>query len=75
MVVAHNVFEPEDLELAQNVLDEIWVSLPNVIRRGPRSAECRDWLARQVLAAIKTENVGRDYLKSLIIKTDMTAWA
>lgn len=75
MAIAYNVFEPEDLELAQAVLDDVWASLPSGVRSGPRALECRDWLAKQVLASINYENVGRDHLKSVLLGSDMTAWA
>ncbi len=75
MAIAYNVFEPEDLELAQAVLDEVWTSLPSGVRSGPRAPECRDWLAKQVLASINHENVGRDHLKAMLLGSDLTAWA
>jgi hypothetical protein len=75
MAIAYNVFEPEDLELAQTVLEEVWISLPSGVRTGPRAPECRDWLAKQVLSSIHKENVGRDYLKATLLTADMTPWA
>ncbi len=75
MFVAHNVFEPEDLELAESVLNEVWTSLPNGVRSGPRGSECRDWLAQQILAAIHNDGIGRDHLKSRLLEADMTGWA
>jgi hypothetical protein len=75
MSVAYNVYAPEDLELAQVVLDDVWASLPNGVRSGPRARECRDWLAKQVLASINHENVGSDNLKATLLGSDMTAWA
>ena len=60
MVIAYNAFEPEDLALAQAVLDEVWISLPSGVRSGPRAPECRDWLAKQVLASINNETFARE---------------
>lgn len=75
MAIAYNVFDPEDLEFAQSILDEVWVSLPSGIRSGPRALECRDWLAKQILSLINNENSGRDHLKTKLLDSDMTAWA
>ncbi|WP_045836016.1 hypothetical protein [Hyphomicrobium sp. 99] len=75
MHVAHNVFEPEDLARAERVLNEIWTSLPNRVRSGPRGSECRDWLAKQVLASIHNDEIGRDHLKCRLLGVDMTVWA
>ena len=75
MYVAYNVFEPEDLALAESVLNDVWTSLPSGVRSGPRGAECRDWLAKQVLALIHKDNINRDLLKIRLLDTDMTAWA
>ncbi len=75
MAIAYNAFEPEDLALAQAVLDEVWISLPNGVRSGPRAPECRDWLAKQVLASLNHETFARDHLKATLLGTDMTSWA
>ena len=75
VAIAYNVFEPEDLEFAQAVLDEVWVSLPSGVRSGPRAPECRDWLAKQILSLINNETGGRDHLKTKLLGSDMTAWA
>ena len=34
-----------------------------------------DWLAKQVLVSINYENVGRGHLKTVLLGSDMTAWA
>ena len=34
MSSGYNVFEPEDLEFAQSILDEVWTSLPSEAREG-----------------------------------------
>lgn len=71
MTSGYNVFEPEDLELAQGILDEVWASLPNEARDDPRAGLLRERLARQVLAAMSKENIGRDELKAcLMLRTD-----
>jgi hypothetical protein len=75
MSAAYNVYAPEDLELAQMLLNDVWASLPSGVRCGPRAPECRDWLAKQVLAFINHENVGRGHLKTVLLGSDMTAWA
>ncbi|MBY0559484.1 hypothetical protein [Hyphomicrobium sp.] len=75
MSVAYNVFGPEDLALAESVLNEVWTSLPSGVRSGPHGPECRDWLARQVLASIRDDDINRDLLKKQLLNSDMTAWA
>jgi hypothetical protein len=75
MYVAYNAFEPEDLALAESVLNEVWTSLPTGLRRGPHGVECRDWLAKQVLASIHKTGINRDLLKIQLLNSDMTAWA
>ena len=70
MPSGYNVFEPEDLELAQGILDEVWASLPNEARDDPQAALLRERLARQVLAAMSKENIGRDELKACLMRTD-----
>ncbi|CAA2140667.1 hypothetical protein [Hyphomicrobium sp. ghe19] len=75
MSVAYNVFGPEDLTLAESVLNEVWTSLPSRVRSGPHGPECRDWLAKQVLASIHKDDINRDLLKIRLLNTDMTAWA
>ena len=73
--VAYNVFGPEDLAFAESVLNEVWASLPSGVRSGPHGLECRDWLAKQVLASIHNDDVNRDRLKMQLLNSDMTAWA
>ncbi len=40
MPSGYNVFEPEDLELAQGIFDEVWASLPNEARDDPQPPCC-----------------------------------
>jgi hypothetical protein len=49
--------------------------LPSGVRSGPHGLECRDWLAKQVLASINNDDVNRDLLKMQLLNSDMTAWA
>jgi hypothetical protein len=70
MPSGYNVFEPEDLDLAQGILDEVWASLPDEARDDPRAGLLRERLARQVLAAMSKENIGRDELKASLMRTD-----
>lgn len=74
MYIDYNVFEPEDLALAESVLNEVWTSLPSGVRSGPRGLECRDWLAKQVLASIHKGDINCDHLKTRLLDADMTAW-
>ncbi len=75
MHVARNVFEPEDLQLAETVFNEVWTSLPSGVRSGPRGSECRDWLAKQVLASIHNDDFGLDHFKSRMLDAGTTSWA
>ncbi|HET6390744.1 hypothetical protein [Hyphomicrobium sp.] len=74
MYVAHNVFGPEDLALAESVLDEVWASLPDGVRCGPHGSDCREWLAKQVLASIHSDDLDPGYLKSRLLEADTTGW-
>ena len=75
MYVAHNVFGPEDLALAESVLNEVWTSLPAGVGSGPRGSDCRDWIAKQVLASIHSSDLDPDHLKNRLLETDTTGWA
>jgi len=75
MYVAHNVFGPEDLTLAESVLNEVWRSLPDGVRSGPRGPDCREWLAKQVLAAIHSDDLDPDHLKNRLLEADPAGWA
>lgn len=76
MSFGYNVFDPEDLELAQSILDEVWISLPSETREGPRSGVLREQLARRVLAAMTKEYVDRDELKAILMPAeDLASWA
>ena len=57
-----NAFEPDDLALAQSVLDEVWAWLPSEVRWS-RAALFRQRLAREVLSAMNNEGLGRNELK------------
>lgn len=70
MPSGYNVFEPEDLDLAQGILDEVWASLSDEARDDPQANLLRERLARQVLAAMSKENIGRDELKASLMRTD-----
>jgi hypothetical protein len=72
----YNVFDPEDLDLAQGILDEIWASLPDDVREGPRADLLREQLARQVLVAMTKQYADRDELKASLMSTeDMASWS
>jgi hypothetical protein len=76
MSSGYNVFEPEDLDLAQSILDEVWLSLPNDARAGPRSALLHEQLARQILAAMTKDYAGREDIKASLMRAeDMTDWS
>lgn len=76
MTAGYNAYEPDDLELAQSVLDEVWASLPQETKSDSRATLIRERLARQVLAAINNERLDRDELKASLLETDLTAdWA
>lgn len=76
MSSGYNVFDPEDLDLAQSILDEVWISLPNEAREGPRSGLLREQLARRVLAAMTKEYANRDELKAILMPAeDLASWA
>jgi hypothetical protein len=74
MYVAHNVFGPEDLALAESVLNEVWTSLPDGVRSGPRGSDCRDWLAKLVLASIHSDDLDPDHLKNRLLDVETTGW-
>lgn len=76
MSSGYNVFDSEDLDLAQSILDEVWMSLPVEAREGPRSAMLREQLARRVLAAMNKAYADRDELKATLIPPeDVAKWA
>jgi hypothetical protein len=75
MSSGYNVFDPEDLDLAQSILDEVWISLPIEARQGPRSGLLREQLARRVLAAMTKEYADREELKATLMPEDVTKWA
>jgi len=76
MSCGYNVFSPEDLDLAQSILDEVWISLPIEAREGPRSKVLREQLARRVLAAMTKECSDREELKATLMPPeDMAKWA
>jgi hypothetical protein len=76
MVTAHNVFEPDDIRLAQVIFDDIWSSIPVDIRSGPRAGEFREWLATQVLTSInQRKGASIAGLKARLRQTDLSAWA
>ena len=72
MSSGYNVFAPEDLELAQSVLDEIWVALPNSERDDPQANLLRERIARHVLAAMSKDRAGRAELKASVTLMDAT---
>jgi hypothetical protein len=69
--VGHNAFEPDELNFAQSVLDEVWASLPCDVRNGSDSHIFRERLAGRVLAAIKTAGQGREELKLALMRSDV----
>jgi hypothetical protein len=69
--IGHNAFEPDDLDFAQSVLDEVWASLPCDIRNGSDSGIFREQLAGRVLAAIKSAGQGREELKLALKQSDV----
>ena len=74
MSTGYNAFEPDDLALAQSVLDEVWASLPSEVRNGFHAALLRERLARQVLSAMNNESLGRNELKVSLLRTDIEDW-
>jgi hypothetical protein len=74
MSKGYNAFEPDDLALAQSVLDEVWSSLPSEVRNGSRAALLRERLARQVLSAMNNESLGRNELKVSLLRTHIEDW-
>jgi hypothetical protein len=76
MRTAYNVFEPRDLEIAQAIFDDAWASLPGDVRSGSRGDELKEWVARQVLTAIKQNDVPTSApIKSRLMETDLSAWS
>jgi hypothetical protein len=76
MATGYNVFDSEDLDLAQAIFDDIWCSLPPSIRTSSRKAEFKDWLAKQVLAGIKNgEDPMSLCLKAKVMETDLSVWS
>lgn len=69
--VGHNAFEPDDLDFAQSLLDEVWASLPSELRNGPDSVVFREQLAGRVLAAIKSAGQRREELKLALMQIDV----
>jgi hypothetical protein len=75
MFAGYNAFEPNDLKLAQSVLDEVWASLPRDVRNDSRATLLRERLARQILFAMKSETIQRDELKVSLLRADISEWA
>lgn len=76
MLAAYNVFDPDDLDLAQAIFDDIWASLPDHIRSSARSGQCRDWLAKRVLSAIKhDDDAASCCLKERLKDADLSLWS
>jgi hypothetical protein len=71
----YNAFEPNDLELAQSVLDEVWASLPRDVRNGSRATLLRERLARQILFSMRHETIQPDELKVSVLRADIKEWA
>jgi len=71
----YNAFEPNDLELAQSVLDEVWASLPRDVRNGSRATLLRERLARQILFSMRHETIQPDELKVSLLRADIKEWA
>jgi hypothetical protein len=69
--IGHTAFEPDELDFAQSVLDEVWASLPCGVRTGSDSNIFRERLAGRVLAAIKTAGQGREELKFTLMQSDV----
>jgi len=76
MANARNVFDSGDLDLAQAIFDDIWSSLPPSVHEGSRTAEFKDWLAKQVLSSIKdVENPMSRSIKARVMETDLSVWS
>ncbi|HVZ05094.1 hypothetical protein [Hyphomicrobium sp.] len=76
MFSGYNVFAPEDLDLAESILDEVWQSFPEAAREGPRAKLLREQLARQVLAAMTKDHADRKALKAALMSADVvTDWS
>jgi hypothetical protein len=74
MSTGYNAFEPDDLALAQSVLDEVWASLPSKVHNSSRAPLLRERLARQILSAMNNESLGRNELKVSLLRTDIEGW-
>jgi hypothetical protein len=74
MSAGYNAFEPDDLTLAQTLLDEVWASLPSNVREGSRSTIFREQLARQILSAMNNGAFGREELKTSLVRADRADW-
>lgn len=69
-----NVFGPEDLSLAEGILDDVWASLPGDVRNGPGALILRERMARHVLAAITNDRTGPDEVKASLMRTGSADW-
>jgi hypothetical protein len=74
MSAGYNAFEPDDLALAQSILEEVWASLPSEVRNGSRAALLRERLACQILSAMNNDALGPNELKVSLMHTDITDW-
>lgn len=74
MSAGYNAFEPDDLELAQRILEEVWASLPSEVRNGSRAALLRERLAGQILSALNNDALGPNELKVSLMHTDIADW-
>lgn len=76
MFSGYNVFAPEDLDLAESILKEVWDSFPDAARKGPRAQLLREQVARQILAAMSDNHSNREALKASLMSADIvTAWS
>jgi hypothetical protein len=70
--IGHSAFEPDELNFAQSVLDEVWALLPCEVRNGSDSNIFRERLASRALAAIRTAGREREELKLSLMQSDVT---
>lgn len=76
MVTGYNVFDPDDLDLAQAIFNDIWASLPGDVRNSARATQCRDWIAKQVLSAIKQDDDAASCcIKARLKDADLSLWS
>jgi hypothetical protein len=75
MATVHNVFDTDDLDLAQAIFDDVWASLPASIRSSSREREFKERLAQHVLASIKSgEDSSSRRLKARVMEMDLYFW-